>query len=237
MQPQVRDLNGLIATLTQGAQGQFNQIDSDIAANDKAGTAQVAGLDAKKTRAFGDIEQGAQNKGMFFSGFSPDSQARYTADTYLPALAQLQQTIAGTRSQLLGKKADINANLFDKAFATQEGDRSVLNDWNKMTAQQQFEASQADKQRAFEAQQNLMAARSSGGGSAKAPTAAQTKAAALSDLQSDIAGAFNSFSPQDFKSGKTEKVLAQLQNAYAGDVDPKTISTYLYQYRKNAYGS
>lgn len=237
MQPQVRDLNGLISTLTQGAQGQFNQINSDIAANDAAGTAQIAGLDAKKTRAFGDITQGAQNKGMFFSGFTPDAQATYTADTYLPALAELQRTIAGTRSQLLGKKADLNANLFDKAFATQESDRAVLNDWNKMTAQQQFDASQADKQRAFEAQQNLMAARSSGGGGSSGPTAAQTKAAALQSLQSDIAGAFNGFSAADFKNGKTEKVLAQLQNAYAGDVDPKTLSTYLYQYRKNAYGS
>ncbi len=102
--PVVRDLNSLIGTIGQSVQGQKNQIDADIIQNQQFGEAQIAGLDAKKVRAFGDIEQGSQNKGMFFSGFSPDSQARYTADTYLPALAGLQQTIAQTRSQMLQTK-------------------------------------------------------------------------------------------------------------------------------------
>lgn len=230
--PNVRELNGLVQTLTQGAQGQFQQIDTDIAANDASGAAQLAGLEAKKTRAFGDIEQSAQDKGMYFSGFSPDSRARYAADTYLPAVAQLQQTIASTRAGLLGKKADINAGIFNKAFDTQENDRAILADWEKMSAQQQFESSQADKQRAFEAQQNLLSARSS----SKTPTAAENKQAAYQSLQQDIAGAFNGFKSEDFKNGSTEQVLAELMNSYAGDIDSKQISQELYNYRKAKYG-
>ena len=104
--PEVRDLNALVTTLGEGVKGQKQLIDNDIVANEQSGVAQIQGLEARKDKEFKNIEQRASNKGMFFSGFSPDAQAGYTADTYLPALAQLQSVIAGTRSQLMGKKAD-----------------------------------------------------------------------------------------------------------------------------------
>lgn len=154
MQPQVRDLQSLIAEQQAGLQPQYDIINNDIAANDTSGAAQVAGLNATKEQAFGDITQQAQNKGMFFSGFTPNEQAKYTATTYLPALASLQSTIAQTRSGLFGKKADLGTKAFDIASQQRENDRQVLADWQKMTAQQQFQASEADKQRVFDAQQN-----------------------------------------------------------------------------------
>lgn len=156
MPPAVRDLQSLIQTQTDALKPQQDIIDSSITANDTSGAAQVAGLGAQKDQAFSGIVQGAQNKGMYFSGFSPDEEAKYTAGTYLPALAQLQATIAQTRSSLLGKKADLNKGAFDVATQQHENDRKTLNDWNAMTAQQQFQASQADKDRAFQAQQNLL---------------------------------------------------------------------------------
>lgn len=236
MQPQVRDLNNLVDTLKTGAQGQFDQINADLAANDTAGAAQIAGLDAKKTRAFGDIEQGAQNKGMFFSGFSPDSQARYTADTYLPALAQLQQTIAGTRSQLLGKKADLNASVFDKAFSTQENDRSVLADWNKMTAQQQFDASEADKQRAFTAQQNERDRAVSTANSARSNAGPAQKDTAgivngINSLLNGKKGSDGYVSPSTFQAGKTQWVAQggsadDYSSTFLGYVNPKYAGEY-----------
>lgn len=155
MPPAIRNLQTAIAQEQQSMAPQQQFIDEQISANASSGAAQEAGLGAQQKTAFGQIEQGAQNKGMFFSGFSPDEQAKYTANTYLPALAQLQATIAGTRSQLVGKKLDLNKGAYDKASALVEQDRNVLNDWNKMTAQQQFQASEADKQRAYDAGQNL----------------------------------------------------------------------------------
>lgn len=233
--PQVRDLNKLVTTLTSGAKGQFDQINSDIAANDASGQAQIAGLDAKKNTAFKDITQQSQNKGMFFSGFSPDAQASYTSDTYLPALAQLQQTIAGTRSQLLGKKADLNAGIFTKAFDTQEQDRAVLNDWNKMTAQQKFDASEADKQRAFTAQQNERDRAVSVANNARS-NASTTKDTAgivssIDKLLSSKKGSDNHVSPATFQAGRSQWVAQggsadDYNSTFMGYVNPKYAGDY-----------
>lgn len=154
--PAVRDLQSLIAEQTAALNPQLNLIDQSITSNDQSGAAQEQGLAAKKDTAFSDITQGAQDKGMYFSGFSPNEQAKYTAGTYLPALAQLQSTIAQTRASLLGKKADLNKGAFDVASQQHENDLKTLADWNQMTATQQFNASESEKQRAFEAQQNVL---------------------------------------------------------------------------------
>ncbi len=154
MAPQVRELNTLIAQQNESLKPQFGLIDEGIAANEASGAAQKAGLDATQVKAFKGIEQAAQNKKMFFSGFSPNEQAEYTASTYLPAVAALQQTIASARGQLLGDKAKLGKTAFDTAFSIQQEDKGVLDRWNEMTAQQQFQASQAEKDRAFQAAQN-----------------------------------------------------------------------------------
>ena len=195
MQPNVRDLQSLIAEQQAGLKPQLGLIDQDIQANDNSGQAQIAGLGAQQQQAFGQIEQGAQNKGMFFSGFSPDQQAKYTGSTYLPALAQLQATIAGTRSNLLGKKADVNKGAFDKATQMRDQDLAVLADWQKMTAQQQYSAAEAEKQRVFEAHQNeqnrrVTASRGGrAGGGTSAPTLSKNKAGGWDVSQGlDLAG-------------------------------------------------
>lgn len=154
MPPAVRDLQALIAEYGKAYDPQRALIDADITTNANAGAAQEAGLEAKKVKAFQGIEQGAQNKGMYFSGFSPNEQANYTSDTYLPALAQLQATIAGTRSSLLGKKADIETDVYNKAFNTREGDITAKNNWQSEQERRQYEADQAEKQRQFEASEN-----------------------------------------------------------------------------------
>lgn len=154
MPPAVRDLQALIAEQSKSIAPQLGLIDESIQANDNSGQAQQQGLQAQQKQSFGDIEQAAQNKGMYFSGFSPDQQAKYTSTTYLPALAQLQAAIASTRNSLLGKKADLNKDVFDTATRLREGDVANLADYNKMIQQQQFQAAEAEKQRGFDAQQN-----------------------------------------------------------------------------------
>lgn len=156
MQPSVRNLQTAIAQEQTAIAPQQQFIDEQVNANASSGAAQEAGLGAQQRTAFGQIEQGAQNKGMFFSGFTPDEQAKYTSNTYLPALANLQATIAGTRASLFGKKLDLNKSAYDKASAMVEQDKAVLNDWNKMTAQQQYQSSEAEKQRVYDAHQREM---------------------------------------------------------------------------------
>jgi hypothetical protein len=183
MPPQVRDIQSLIAQQNASLDPQYKLIDESINANEQSGQAQIAGLDATKNKAFKGIEQTASDKGMFFSGFSPNEQAEYTAGTYLPALAQLQGTIAQARGTLLGKKADLGKSAFDTATQMQESDRAVLNDWNKMTEQQRFQASESDKQRAFEANQREADRR------AEASNAAASRQASA---PKDISGIVNS---------------------------------------------
>lgn len=209
--PQVRDLQSLIKTQQAALQPQLSLIDQSITANDQSGQAQVAGLDAAKTQAFGDITQNAQDKGMFFSGFTPDQQAKYTGSTYLPALAQLQSTIAATRSQLLGKKADLNKSAFDVATTQHENDIAAVNEWNKMTAQEKFQADQATKDRVFQAQQNLLNRQATAANAAAdraAPNTAPARKAALSILEKKgVQGRDGKVSPNTFRAA---------MNAYVG---------------------
>lgn len=156
MLPQVRDLQATIQEQMKAVAPQQQLIKQSLADQESYATAQLAGLESAKKAAFGNIEQQAQNKGMFFSGVPVNEQAGYVGGTYLPKLAELQMTIAQNRNNLLGKSADLYSSAYDKASNLVEQDRAVLNDWNKMTAQQQFQASQEDKQRVFQAQQNQL---------------------------------------------------------------------------------
>lgn len=224
MQPQVRNLQDLIKTQQDALQPQYSLIDQSIAANDTSGTAQVAGLEAKKTQAFGDITQAANDRGGYFSGYTPHEQATYTAGTYLPALAQLQSTIAQTRMGLLGKKADLGTKAFDTAYASQENDRQILADWEKMTAEQQFNASEADKTRVFTAQQN-----------------AADRATTLAGKQPDIPAAqfvsqeFFGYDPKNSDhQGLAEDIMYQLMTQYK--MSEKAAAGLVYPYRKQQFG-
>lgn len=226
--PQVRDLQSVISQVGQSVNPMKQQIDSDIAANETYGKAQEAGLEAKKNTAFGQITQNAQDKNMFFSGLSADDQAKYTADTYMPALAALQQTIAQTRSGLMKEKLGLDKDVFDKSWGSVEQDRAVLADWNKMTAQQQFDASEADKQRVWQAQQNDKDRSTSltsasigassrsgggGGGSSNDPTPNQNMSSALATF----AGGDGFVSPGDWQRNKSQWVAGGYGDAASFD--------------------
>lgn len=152
--PQVRDLQTLIDEYSKSFDPQRQVLQSEMAANDNAGQAQIAGLDAKKTTAFQDINQEANNKGMYFSGFTPEEEAKYTAGTYLPALAQLQATIASTRNSLLGKQAELDSQARTSALDARQNDINSVNSWNNMEEQARLTAEESAKQRQFDAEQN-----------------------------------------------------------------------------------
>lgn len=227
MPPQVRDLQTLIAQQNQSLQPQYDQIDQSINANEQSGQAQIQGLDATKNKAFKQIDQGASDKGMFFSGFTPDQQAEYTAGTYLPALAQLQGTIASARGTLLGKKADLGKSAFDTAFNTQNQDLQTLNDWNKMTQQQQFQASEADRQRVFDAQQNEANRK------ATAANTASNNAASKPSTQQFLVQAFSGYDPKTMKNYTEQEVIPSLMANYG--MTKQQAADIVYPYRNQVY--
>lgn len=240
--PQVRDLQAVIGQIGQSVIPMKQQIDADIAANEQYGTAQLAGLEAKKVKGFQQIDQNAQNKNMFFSGLSADDQAEYLSDTYLPAVAQLQNTIATTRSGLLKEKLGLDQNVFDKSWTAVEGDRAVLADWNKMTAQQQFEASEADKQRVWQAQQNekdratslssaSIGASSRGGGGGGEKDTAGIVGGITSYLQG-LVGKDGKVNPKTFQNARNQWVAAggsagEFNETYIGYANNKHLDDYM----------
>ncbi|MCA9324455.1 hypothetical protein KDA23_00075 [Candidatus Saccharibacteria bacterium] len=226
--PTVRNLNKLVTQIGSSIKPQLSLINQDIKANAKAGEAQIAGLGAQKDQAFQDITQQANDNGMYFSGFSPDQQAKYTAGTYLPALAQLQATIASTRSQLLGKKADLQQGVYDKAFATRESDIANLRDWKKMTADQQFQARQAALDRDFQASESSKdrAAAAANAARSNEPDPAAVldadRRAVASEL-SKVTGGDGYVSPGSYATMKNQWTSA--------GYDPKTFDKYFASYR------
>lgn len=239
--PVVQSVNDIVNELKPSIQAQSDLYDQQIADNDTYGKAQVAGIEAKKTKAFGQIEQQAQNKGMYFSGFSPEEQAGYTSDTYLPALASLQKSINDTRTSILGQKNSLMTDIFNKAYDTNQTQQGRMFDYNQQQDSFAFQASESEKERSFQAQQAAAdrAAQaavasvkaSSSGSSSNAPTKQELTTSMGQDLQS----LFANFGNQS--KGYTEKViLPQLTNAYP-ELSPGDISKAVYSYRKNVYGS
>lgn len=211
--PPVRELQSLIAEQQQAIAPQKALIDQSIEQNAASGAAQEAGLAATQKKAFGNIEQAAQNKGMFFSGFSPDQQAEYTSSTYLPALAQLQATIAQTRSNLLGKKADMDTEVFKTATGMRENDLQVLRSWEKMTAEQQFNASEAEKQRVFQARENEVtrqheARQNAANRAASAPKDVSGIVNSVGKFLKGRVGSDGKVSPASFQEGRQQWVAA-----------------------------
>lgn len=232
MPPQVRDLQQLIAEQNTALNPQYALIDADIEGNTNAGAAQERGLEAKKTTAFKQIGQASQDKNMFFSGFSPNEEAEYTAGTYLPALAQLQATIATTRSNLLGKKAELGKSAFDTAFATREGDVSAKRTWDAAETQRRWEESQAAQERAFKAAESAkdraaaaaQAARATASGNAtSAAQALDADRKALAGELFQVTGSDGFVSPGSYQKAK---------NAWTGSgYDAKTFDSYFASFR------
>ena len=218
--PQVRELQSLIDQYSASFNPQKQLIDADLAGLDTAGTAQAAGLDARQKKAFGQIEQNASNKGMFFSGFSPDAQASYTADTYLPELAKLQSTIAQGRSALLGKRADIESQARTSALGAQENDLAAKTAYEQMQEQQAFQAEQARLTREASAIENSKSRAASAASST--PTPAQF-----------LVSAFSGYDGKTMQGYTEKEVIPALMATY--NIPKEQAAALAYQYRKSNY--
>lgn len=195
--PVVQSLEDVIKQIQTAYKPQQDQLDSLVAQNETSATGQIQGLDAAKTQAFNGIAQAATNKGMTFSGFTPNEQATYTGATYLPALAKLQDTITSTRNSLFGKKADLVTTGNLQANDVHSGQVSALqayNDAQEKLAQQlaaeerqrAFTAAESAKDRALSAQNNIRS--TAGSSSSTALTPAQIKMAVAQNVVSNFQG-------------------------------------------------
>lgn len=228
MPPQVRDLQALIAEQQAALKPQYDLIDQDIVGTENAGTAQIAGIGATKDREVKAISQRAQKKGMWFSGAPVAEESDYTMSTYLPALAQLQSTIASARNNLLGKKAELGKAAFDTAFGTREGDISAKRTWDAAETDRRWQEQQAAQDRAFksaesEKDRRAAAANASREAGTSASMAFDADRKAISSELFQVTGDDGFVSPGSY---------AKAKNAWTGSgYDPKTFDVYFASYR------
>lgn len=222
--PPVRELNALVNEIGQAYQPQYQALDKDIAFNEQSGVAATAGIEAKAQQAWSGIEQSAQNKGMFFSGVPMSERANYNATVYTPELARLNQTIAQTRNQLLGRKAEYDTDIRNKAFATRESDLGALRTWEQQQQQRAWEAQQAELKRQADLRNTQItanASRASSGGSSNVSGVVN----AVGGLLSAKKGKDGYVHPSVFQQGKQQWVSAggdpeAYNQAFSGYINP-----------------
>jgi hypothetical protein len=169
MPPSVQSLDQLMALTNSIYNPQRQQLTQQIGAAGQAGQAEEQGLYATQNQAFKNIAQMASNKGMLFSGFSPDQQAQYNATKFMPAMAGLrskvQDNIARLQSAMLGLDTDQRKG----AMATQQSQQDRLYSWNQEQDRRKWEKEQSEiayqrelqklkQQQAFQASQRASSA-------------------------------------------------------------------------------
>jgi hypothetical protein len=152
MQP--RSLEQVVASLGSVYDPQIQSVQKQQADIPGQVTAEENGLQAKQQTAFGDILNGARNRGVgvAFGGIPLADQARYTADTYLPALANLH-TAQHQREQSLSDAINaINERRATQGQSIYEGERNFAEQqrqFNENLAQQKAAAAASASSGAF----------------------------------------------------------------------------------------
>jgi hypothetical protein len=195
--PTVQTLDQIMAELQPGYQGQRQVIGKAIANTNETYKASELALDAAKTQGFNQINEQATGKGTAFGGIPVEEQAEYLSTKYLPgkqaAKAKQQEDIL----TLEGQNAALDTDIRNKAFDTRNTQVGSLNQWNLQQEAQRaaaeaarierdFQASQAEKNRAHEAAQN--AANRAASAAANAPKQVSPSQAALTIISQGLGG-------------------------------------------------
>ena len=130
MAPQVQNLSDIVASLNSTYDPQRAAVTQQIGTAQQNGQNAVAGLNAAKDQAFNNITQTANDRGMLFSGFTPDQQAKYTASTFLPAMVNLNAKTQDNINKLQQTILGLNTAQNQQANGIQQGQIKNLNDYN-----------------------------------------------------------------------------------------------------------
>lgn len=186
MQPRTLDqVNASLANIydpqVQSVQQEKDSIPGQVQSEEQ-------GLQAKQNTAFGDILDGARARGLGFSGIPLGEQAKYTANTYLPALANLhtaaQQHVA-TLQDAINKINETRQTQAQGIFENERNFAEQQRQFNETLAQQKANA-------AASASGGLGGAFNFGGGSQTPATPAQQAPANDPYAKIDKTGAQNS---------------------------------------------
>ena len=228
--PTVRTLDQLVAETNPiyDPQRQAIQQRTDIATQNN--TAQEAGLAAAQQTAFGDITQAATRRGALFSGFTPDQQARYTSEKYLPALANLRAASQNTIQGLNDQAFSLDSDQKKTALGTREGDLSRLYDYDKTQSERKFQTEQANI--AYEREMQKLRAEQS------FQAAQNAQANKTPSVQEALLSLFKGYKPayeDKTQAYRTEReIIPALMSGYG--MTKAQATQVAFQYRRDVYG-
>jgi len=159
-----QSLSDIVSSLDAAYAPSRQLIQQQVDALPAAADAQIQGLQGQQSQAFNDITNGARDRGIGFSGIPLSEQAKYTAGTFLPAVANVRASQNSQKTSLLDALNNIGIDQQKTALGVQQ-----------QQEQQDFQREQAD--RAAQAARDAAAASASqlgslfGGGQQTAPDA------------------------------------------------------------------
>lgn len=103
-----RALNQILQELNSVYSPQKDLYNSQLSAIDPQMQAEQQGLQAQQQDSFNQITEGANRRGLLFSGIPLAEQAKYTGSSFLPAVANLKAKYAQQRFNLQDALAKIN---------------------------------------------------------------------------------------------------------------------------------
>lgn len=217
-----------------------DQATTDAGFAGESNTAQSAYTQALTANTKGQAAQEDRNNftanthGLWQSGLIANMQ-RMTGADYGAKAADIETARANKLSDIAARRQATNQGYTDKLGALASKYQGAKSQY---IADHQNEDIKFAQQQAAE---NARAARSDARAAAKAPTAAELRASAYSNLQDDVAGGLKGYGKGGggvLAKGYTEKLVSQLQNAYAAyGLSNKDIANYVYNYRKATYGN
>ena len=243
--PVVQSLSDVYNELNNAYQGGRDVINEQMSGLGEKYDAQHSALDAKKVQGFDTINDQATGRGMAFSGIPLDEQAKYLSTEYLPGMQQLSYQQNAETLTMKGQLADIDKEQRLGAMSRIDQQQSALNQWNLTQLQIQTQAAEAEKQRAWQAEQNRLdqqfqasqnaanraasSAGGRGGGGGSGSTVAQDWAARVGAVAT-VKGGYVSSS--NWKALSREFVAggygtySDFQNRFKNYVEPSQWKTY-----------
>lgn len=181
---------------------------------------QISALEQAKINAYRDIGTTARARGMQFSGFSPEQEARYTGATYLPALANVRSQYAAGMTALDKALADIGLAQGTQALNIYQTEKTRAQEQEQWQREMDWKSAQAELDRQLE-RQRIAASRSSSSSSQQ-----------LLQTYSQIAGALNQAAgtdgyvhPTDYKAARSDAARQGISGEdfdkyYGGYINP-----------------
>lgn len=114
-----RALQDILTELNAVYNPQRDVYNQQVAALPEQQNAENAGLDQAKTDSFQQITNGANRRGLLFSGIPLGEQASYLGSTYLPSVANLKAKYAQQRFNLQDALAKVTQDQYNTAYGIQ----------------------------------------------------------------------------------------------------------------------